>query len=359
VSRFRITRRQAAIALSALALVYAFLAGFHTIDETDMGWHMATGRYVLQHHVIPSTDVLSYTSPGAEWIYPPFGGVLFYLIHSAAGYAGLTWFCALALTGLVACLLQRPSRRESIAAAALAIFAVPELAPRMSPRPDLFNYLFFAIFLVLLWHFHLADGRGEGLRSTHLRLWLLPVLMLFWVNLHPGYIVGLGTVFAYLLAEGFELVSPARRAATLTRLSQAWPPLAATMVATLLNPFGYKIFKTSLEQAFLLPTNRPASGLLITEFDAVPWSLPSLAGALDWRNPDSSFWWMVIVAVAVVALALWRGRFSAALLAAVALYEGMQHIRYKGLFVIAVVVIGATILTEVFTRRDVTSMMTC
>jgi tetratricopeptide (TPR) repeat protein len=62
------------------------------------------------------------------------------------------------------------------------------------------------------------------------------------------------------------------------------------------------------------------------------------------------------VAVAVVALALWRGRFSAALLAAVALYEGMQHIRYKGLFVIAVVVIGATILTEVFTRRDVTSV---
>ena len=356
VSRFRITRRQAAIALSAVALAYAFLAGFHTIDETDTGWHMATGRYVLQHHVVPTTDVLSYTSPGMEWIYPPFGGVLFYLIHGAAGYAGLTWFCALALTGLVACLLRRPSRRESIPAAVLAIFAVPELALRMSPRPDLFNYLFFAIFLVVLWRFHLANDIDKRPQSTRLRLWLLPVLMLFWVNLHPGFIVGLGTVFAYLLAESIELVSPARRAATLPRLSQAWPPLAATMVATLLNPFGYRIFKTSLEQAFLLPANRPASGLLITEFDAVPWSLPSLAGALDWRNPDSSFWWMVIVATAIVALALWRGQFSAALLTAVALYEGMQHIRYKGLFVIAVVVIGATILTELFARRDETGV---
>lgn len=357
VSRFRITRRQAAIALSALALAYAFLAGFHTIDETDMGWHMATGRYVLQHHVIPTTDVLSYTSPGAEWIYPPFGGVLFCLIHSAAGYAGLTWFCALALTGLVACLLRRPSRPQSIAVAVLAIFAVPELALRISPRPDLFNQLFFAIFLVLLWRFHLGADIDEGSPSAHIRLWLLPAVMLFWANFHPGFIIGLGTVFAYLMAEGLELISRARRAATLKRLRLAWPPLAATMVATLLNPFGYKIYKASVDLAFLLPTNRPTRGLLITEFDAVPKSLPSLAGALDWRNPDSSFWWMVIVAVAVVALALWRRRFSAALLTAMALYEGMQHIRYKGLFVIVVVVVGAPILTEVLTRREETGVV--
>jgi len=46
---------------------------------------MATGRYVLQHRAIPTTDVLSYTSPGAPWIYPPFAGVLFYLLHRAAG----------------------------------------------------------------------------------------------------------------------------------------------------------------------------------------------------------------------------------------------------------------------------------
>src|SRR6516162_7328483 len=101
-SSIRITQRQAGFALNALALTYAFLAGFHTFFDLDLGWHMATGRYALQHHSIPATDVLSYTSPGATWIYPPFVGILFYLIHQLAGYAGLTWFCAAALMAMVA-----------------------------------------------------------------------------------------------------------------------------------------------------------------------------------------------------------------------------------------------------------------
>ena len=62
---FRPTQRQLSLALMGLALVYAFLSGFHTLYDLDMGWHLATGRYVVQHHAVPTTDVLSYTSPGA------------------------------------------------------------------------------------------------------------------------------------------------------------------------------------------------------------------------------------------------------------------------------------------------------
>src|SRR5271165_3141499 len=157
--------RRISLALMVVALVYAFLAGLLTVFDFDMGWHLATGRYVVQHHVVPSTDVLSYTSPGAEWLYPPFAGVLFYGIFRAWGYTGLSWFCALALTAMVACLLRSPSRQESGLAAAFAILAVPALASRANPRADLFTSLFFLILLVQLWSFHRSSAVVPGLEG--------------------------------------------------------------------------------------------------------------------------------------------------------------------------------------------------
>ncbi len=325
-----------------------------------MGWHLATGRYVVQHHAIPSTDVLSYTSPGAEWIYPPFAGVLFYGIYNALGYAGLTWFCALALMALVACLVQGSfSRSESIAAAVLAIFAMPTLAVRMVPRPDLFTQLFFAIFLTQLWRFHRCsaadgdpehDGSTAALRRARQRLWILPLVMLLWVNLHPGFLAGLGVLIAYLLVEGLELVFPLRRKTALLRLRQAWPALATTLAVTLLNPFGYKIFKASLALAGVQPATQAATGPDVWELQAMPISLPSLAQALDWRGFGSSFWWLAVIAVIVIAVALWNRQLGAALVMAVALFGSIQHVRYQGMFAITAVVVGSTVLPDAFQK---------
>ena len=341
-----------------LALAYAFIAGLHTVYDFDMGWHLATGRYVVQHHAIPSTDVLSHTSPGAEWIYPPFAGVILYGIFSAWGCAGLSWFCALALVAMVACLLRRLSRRDSCVAAVLAILAVPSTALRTTPRADLFTALFFAIFLTQLWSFHRSVGviSGDGLptpsfQRERLLLWMLPLLMLFWVNLHPGFVAGLGLLIAYLLIESLDLLFPLRRQSALQRLRQAWLPLAATVVVTLFNPYGPRIYEASLLLAGVQRNGLPSTGLSVGELEAVPISLASMSQALHWRNPASSYWWMVLVAVTVVALAIWRRQLGAALLLAAALFVSLQHLRHAGLFSIVVVVVGSTILTEAIASR--------
>ena len=360
------TRYGLSVVLMFFALVYAFLAGLHTVGDFDLGWHLATGRYVVQHQTVPSTDVLSYTSPGAEWLYPPFVGVLFYGIFCALGYSGLSWFCALTLVAIVACLLRFPSRRESVPAAALTIIAVPTLAWRINPRPDAFTHLFFAIFLVLLWNLYRAnlsndtpsragspDAPDETAPScVRPRLWVLPLLMFLWVNFHPGFIAGLGILFAFLLAEGVEALFRSRRGAVLKRLRLAWPPLAATAGATLLNPYGPRIFNASLGLMGLRPTDHPGSGFLVAELQAMPLSLLSFSRVLNWRNPDSSFWWLALSAVLVIALALWRRNFGAALILAASLYVSIQHLRYVGMFSIIVVVVGSSSLAEVFSERE-------
>ena len=77
------TERYAAWLLAAAALIYALLAGLHTLQDFDLGWQLASGRWLLQHRQIFSTDVFSYTANGAPWIYPVLSGIAFYLNYLA------------------------------------------------------------------------------------------------------------------------------------------------------------------------------------------------------------------------------------------------------------------------------------
>jgi len=349
--RWRISGRTISLSLIVLALSYGFLAGFHTVHNTDMGWQLATARYVIQHHTIPSTDVLSYRTQGTEWLYPPFAGVIFYGIFGAFGYAGLVWFCSLLLMATIACLLRSPSRPGSGLTAALAIMAAPLLALHATPRADIFSQLFFTLFLVVLWRFHesgeaLADA---GQRRQHLWLWLLPALMVLWVNLHPGYVAGLGLVLAYVLVELLELPYPQRRGAALNRLRRAWPGLALTFTATLLNPYGIRLFKVPLILVGLHGNGLPSE--TVTEWQSVPISMTALSQALDWRIFLSSFWWLAMIAVATIAVALWHRRLGAALLMAVALYSSVQHIRLASMFAVVTVVVGSSCLMDAWAEK--------
>lgn len=201
--------------LGALALVYAFSAGLKTIAEFDLGWQMAIARWIVQHHQIPSVDVLSYTAAGQPWIYPIGSGLIFYGLFLLGGYKLLSWLAAAACVGVVALLL----RRGSVVSAALAILAVPLITSRTTPRAEMFTVVLFAAFLSLLWQQH---GTGEA------KLWLLPPLMVAWVNLHPGFIAGLGLLGAYVMLEALDMLQPNLRVAAVSRLKRAWPWLAAT-----------------------------------------------------------------------------------------------------------------------------------
>src|SRR5579862_5387934 len=111
------------IFLVVIALLYAFFAGLRTVADFDLGWQLATGRYILQHHSIPSTEVLSYTAHGSPWLYPPLSGVIFYVLYLFKGYSALSWLSAFACLATVAFIVGQGTRTV----AALAIIAVPAI----------------------------------------------------------------------------------------------------------------------------------------------------------------------------------------------------------------------------------------
>ena len=312
--------------LGAIALVYAFFAGLKTIAEFDLGWQMAMGRWIMQHREIPSVDVLSYTAAGQPWVYPVGAGLIFYSTFLLGGYALLSWLAAVACAAVVALLL----RKGSVASAALAILAVPLITSRTTPRAEMFTVVLFAATLSLLWQQH-ETGRA--------RLWLLPLLMAAWVNLHPGFVAGLGLLGAYVMVEALAMVWPDQRSAALTRLRSGWPWLVAGACATLANPWGWNVFKVIARQEAAMG----AHSQLILEWAPIPLNWTHLRLGLYALDPDE-FYVLLVVVVVLVAIAVARRQLGAAILMGAAVFVPLRHMRFTALFSIIVVIVGGAVL---------------
>jgi tetratricopeptide (TPR) repeat protein len=319
--------RQLFTLLAVVALIYAFISGLRTVADPDFFWQLSTGRWVAQHHHVFSTDVFSYTAFGQPWIYPVGSGLIFYATYLAGGYVLLSWLGAATCVGTVAVLL----RRNSAGAATIAIVAVPLIARRINPRADMFTVILFAVFLSLLW---------ENYQTGRARLWPLPVLMLAWVNLHLGFVSGLGLMAAFAGLDVLQMLRGGeRRQEAVQRLRRALPWFGATALATVLNPWGWNIYAALVRQnrAMAEHTN------WIAEWGKMPFSWSALLHAFSATHPETFYVLLVIVAVAVLA-ALLQGEVGAAILLVGATYEGIQHLRMEALTACVVVVVGGSVL---------------
>jgi hypothetical protein len=248
------------------------------------------------------------------------------------GYALLSRFGAVVCAVTTGLLL----RRGSITHALLAILAVPLIAIRTRPRADMFTVMLFAAFLVLLWRYH---------RTGRTRLWLLPLLMIAWVNLHLGFAAGLVLIGGYVMTEALEMVWPGHREAAVARLRQGWPWLIATFGATLVNPWGWEIYGALLRQEGAMT----AQLQWITEWGSVPLNWTVMSTGLSLRDPGGSFFLMLLIAAATVAVAVLRRQLGAAVFLSGAAVLAVEHIRFEALFGIVTVVVGADVLTPALT----------
>jgi Flp pilus assembly protein TadD len=332
-----VQRRPFFYALSAVSLIYAGLAGLRTVTDYDFFWQLATGRWIVQHGWIPSVDVFSHTAQGQPWIYPVGSALLFYATFLVGGYALLSWLGAVACAATVALLVLR----RNAVTAALAILAVPLIAVRTTPRAEMFTVVFFAAFLSLLWEAH--EGGGPP-------LWLLPVIMVAWVNLHLGFVSGLALLGGYVLVEALQLPWVSERPAALAQLQHCWPWFLATVVATLANPWGWGIYRALFRQESAMAAHSQS----ISEWSSVPLNWTSFAAALSLRNPDGAFVVLLVIAACAVVISLLRRQIGAAVLLTGAGFLGVRHTRLQALFAEIVVVVAgaafASLLDEVKAR---------
>ncbi len=320
--------RRLFLVLGAIALAYAFLAGLATVSDPDLGWHLATGRWVAQHHHVFSTDVFSYTVPGAPAIYPPGGGLILYGLYLLGGYSLLSWLGALACTATVALLL----RRGSAVTAAIAIVAVPFIAYRTVPRSELFAVVLFAAYLSLLW---------ENYQTGRAPLWWLPVLMVVWVNVHVSFFSGLGLLVGFAGLEILELpFAGARRPQLLQRLRREAPWFVASAAATLINPWGWKLYPA------LLQFTKAVHARSINEWAAAYWNWAGALTGFSPRNTSDMFHVLFVISVLAIIVAVLQYRAGAAILLVAALFEASRHVRMLALASCIVVVVAGSVLSS-------------
>jgi hypothetical protein len=221
------------IIIAVLLLAWYALFLIRPIDLTtaDLGRHIKNGQMVLQGNFgVLNTNFYSYTHPDFPVLNHHWGsGVIFYLINSMAGFYGLSLFF-IVVSLVTFWIFFRLSWKESgiEIAAPVSLLLIPLIAERAEIRPEVFSYLFCAVFLWLLWH-----HRSGALAFKW--LFILPLIQILWVNCHIYFILGPALIGVFSVSE---LAMPS--GSTRKKAKELLAILAAVILATLINPFGLK-----------------------------------------------------------------------------------------------------------------------
>ena len=197
ILNFRPVRLAALVFLIVGVGTECFITKLSVLD-LDIWWHLAAGDWIVQHHAVPHTGILSRTAADRPWMAYSWGyEVLLSRAYAWFGFIGIGLF-GTALTIAVALALFWMTLRLSgrfWVAWILSLLVYSAFLFNIMPRPVFFSMLLFCITLGLLL---------EANRSGRIQyLYWLPLVFLIWANLHVQFIYGL---FAVGLFVGIRLL---------------------------------------------------------------------------------------------------------------------------------------------------------
>lgn len=311
------------ILLLFLLLLFSFLISFYQISDFDIWFHLETGEYILENRSIPAADPFSFTAQEEQWqIHDWLTAVIYYSIFCLFSFNGLIILNSLilAFTFLIiykTALLYRPQKTENpfyyYLAFIITICAVLIARCRFVIRPFIFSYLFISIFLYII---RLYKVKGKRL------LWVLPILMLIWSNIHYGCVLGIAILVIQVLGEllkwmglryfncGPKALLPAKK------LQNIFFITVFTILASLVNPYGWRFFLYGLKLQNIL-VNFPIAEHMGT--------------VLRWYP---LFTVNIILLGIVLLLTIKRIDFSEFLLILIFLYISLSNVRFIALFAI-------------------------
>ena len=316
---------------TTLAFVFLFGQGAtQLLRDSDTGWHIRTGDWILENFAVPRQDLFSFSKPGGEWFaWEWLSDVVFALVHRYAGLAGLVLLAALVISLVFTMLYRFMIRRGANAPVAVALALVASYAASVHwlARPHMFSWAF-----ALAFYWILEQTPAEKKRI----FWLVPLTVL-WTNMHGSFVLGLFLVGIYAAAElATAALAPAGQATEIRRTSLARAArygvlLAACSAASLVNPYLFRVHLHIfgyLQDSFILNH--------IVEFFSPNFHFPATRffEVLLFLGLGSALW------------ALRQGRYRQALLVLCFAHFGLQSARHIPLYAIFAAPVIATALGE-------------
>lgn len=221
------------------------------LGDAGIGWHIRTGQQILATHAIPHVDPFS-ASMGAkpwfawEWLYDVVVGEL----ATALGLNGVVWFTSIVIAAVFALLFRLLTKGGTnvLVALVLVLLALASSMIHFLARPHLLSWLFTLIWFWILDASERDSNRGRGGRGRKW-LWALPLLMLVWVNVHGGFLLGfallaifwMAAVWNWLGGKGGRIEQAFGRIAAAKRSWELIYVALLSAAASLLNPYGWKL----------------------------------------------------------------------------------------------------------------------
>lgn len=219
----------------ALLFVLVFNSGQGLLGDGDTGYHIRTGEIILQEWRIPTQDPYSFHSPPLQWTaHEWLSEVIMAVVFQISGLTGVVLFFA-SLLALTHWLLYRSLRARSddiLVCAIVTLLATATSSIHWLARPHAFSLL-----LTVSWYFCLDRFQN---RDQSRLIWCLPLLMLIWVNLHGGFVIGLVLLAVYLAGNFLYTFtgSPTQRHEHGRKMKTLMGIGLATLVVCLMNPHG-------------------------------------------------------------------------------------------------------------------------
>ena len=226
------------IAHSLFVIVFLHLSlniGSNLLVDCDTGFHIKAGEYILETRSIPKYDPFSLFSPPMPWpTHEWLSDVIMASIAKISGLSGVVLFFIfmISITYSILFRVLRSNKGNIIVDIILIVFVLVTSQMHWLARPHMFTLVF-----LIAWYYILDSFQND--RNNF--LYLLPPIMLLWINLHGGFILGFITIIVYLiynimksyLSEGTEKEIHTRK------VKYFFLATMASAIVSLVNPKGF------------------------------------------------------------------------------------------------------------------------
>jgi len=222
-----------------IVFISAFtVSGSFLLGDGDTGYHIRAGEIILKDLAVPRHDPFSFIAPPLPWTaHEWLSEVVMATVHNALGLPGIVFLFALLLSTTYWLLFRwiRSDGQNLLIDLLILILVLLSSRIHWLARPHVFSLLLF----VLLYRILILQQENRGNY-----LYLIPPMMLLWVNLHGGFIVGFlvmgiflsGYFLRFLASNGEE------RSESAIKGKQLSLACAASVLAACVNPFGVHAF---------------------------------------------------------------------------------------------------------------------
>jgi len=213
-------------------------SGSFLLGDGDTGYHIRAGEIILKDLAVPRHDPFSFIAPPLPWTaHEWLSEMLMAIVHNALGLPGIVFLFALLLSTTYWLLFRwiRSSERNILVDLLVLVLVLLSSRIHWLARPHVFSLLL----TVLLYQILILHQEDQGNY-----LYVIPPMMLLWVNLHGGFIAGF--LFMGIFLSGYFLGFLGSNSEERSVFAIKWKQLslicAASILVACVNPFGAHAF---------------------------------------------------------------------------------------------------------------------